>query len=271
MVSGAAWIGSHVVGTVRHVRYVRHREVIRRLEAEGALSVEQLCAAADVSPATMRRDLDALASEGLIDRFRGGAILRRAVDADTAKPFAQVVSADAADKRAVAAVAASLVADGDVVLLDIGTTTMMLARQLRARPITVITASLAVLDVLRDDLAVDLILLGGQVRRAYHSMVGALTEGALGDVRANIAFLGASGVCPDGTVLDTTAVEVPVKRSLLRSADRAVLVADQHKFPGSGALRVCGIGDLAGLVTNAGADAATLRVARDAGVQVWTA
>lgn len=253
------------------MRYVRHREVIRRLEAEGALSVEQLCAAAAVSPATMRRDLDALASEGLIDRVRGGAVIRRAVDADTARPFAQVVTADADDKAAVARRAASLVDDGDVVLLDIGTTTMMLARQLRGRPITVITASLAVLDVLRDDPTVDLIILGGHVRRTYHSLVGALTEGALRDVRANIAFLGASGVRPDGTVLDTTAVEVPVKRSLLRSADRAVLLADRHKFPGAGVLRVCGIGDLGGVVTNAGADRATLDTARDAGVEVWTA
>lgn len=253
------------------MRYVRHREVIRRLEAEGALSVEQLCAAAEVSPATMRRDLDALASKGLIDRVRGGAVIRRAVDADTARPFAQVVTADTDDKLAVARLAATLVADGDVVLLDIGTTTMMVAQQLHGRPITVITASLAVLDVLRDDPNVDLILLGGHVRRPYHSLVGALTEGALRDVRASIAFLGASGVRPDGTVLDTTAVEVPVKRSLLQSADRAVLVADRHKFPGSGVLRVCGIGDLAGVITNAGADAATLETARDAGVQVWTA
>lgn len=255
------------------VRYVRHREVMRRLKAEGALSVEQLCAAADVSPATMRRDLDALEAEGLISRVRGGAVIRpdAAVDADTALPFAKVVAADTDDKAAVAQTAAELVADGDVVLLDIGTTTMMLAQQLRGRPITVITASLAVLDVLREDTKVDLILLGGQVRRPYHSLVGSLTEESLRQVRANVAFIGASGIRPDGTVLDTTAVEVPVKRSLLQAADRGILVADRHKFPGTGALRVCSTADLAGLVTNSGADAATLDSARQAGVEIWTA
>ena len=161
--------------------------------------------------------------------------------------------------------------DGDVVLLDIGTTTMMLAQRLRGRPITVVTASLAVLDVLREDTRVDLILLGGQVRRSYHSLVGSLTEESLRQVCATIAFIGASGVRADGTVLDSTAVEVPVKRSLLRAADRAILLADRHKFPGSGALRVCMLDELAGIVTNQGADSATLACARDAGVDVWTA
>jgi DeoR/GlpR family transcriptional regulator of sugar metabolism len=249
---------------------MRHLEVVRRLKAEGPLTVEQLCAAADVSPATMRRDLDALQAEGLISRVRGGAVLRTdGADADATRPFASVVGADTEDKASVARVAANLVADGDVVLLDIGTTTMMLAQRLRRRPITVVTASLAVLDVLREDTNVDLILLGGQVRRPYHSLVGSLTEDSLRQVCASIAFIGASGIRPDGTVLDSTAVEVPVKRSLLRAADRGILLADRHKFPGSGALRVCTVSDLAGIVTNEGADPDTLAAARDAGVDVW--
>ena len=252
---------------------MRHLEVMRRLKAEGALTVEQLCAAADVSPATMRRDLDALEAEGLINRVRGGAVLRspveqQLVDADTALPFATVVGADTDDKAAVARCAAGLVADGDVVLLDIGTTTMMLAQQLRGRSITVVTASLAVLDVLREDAKVELILLGGQVRRTYHSLVGSLTEDSLRQVRANVAFIGVSGVRSDGTVLDTTAVEVPVKRSLIHAADRAVVVADRHKFPGTGALRVCGTAELAGVVTNRGADAITLDTLRRDGLDV---
>jgi len=133
------------------------------------------------------------------------------------------------------------------------------------------TASLAVLDVLRDAPSVDLILLGGLVRRAYLSLVGVLTEDALRAVHADLAFLGASGVRADGEVLDTTLVEVPVKRALIKAADRSVLLAGRHKFPGTGALRVCGIADLSVLVTNGGADAATLRTCGDLGVEVLTA
>ena len=249
---------------------MRHVEIIRRLTEAGPLSVEQLCKELEVSPATMRRDLDALEAGGLVSRVHGGAMLRpeAAVDADTRLPFAEVATVDAHDKADVAHRAAALVRDGDVVLLDIGTTTALVASELRGRRLTVITANLAVLDVLRDDPAIELILLGGQVRRTYHSLVGSLTQEAIHHVRATVAFIGASGVRPDGTVLDTTAVEVPVKQALLRAAHRTVVVADRHKFPGTGALRVCGLDQVHTLVTNPGADPSTLDLARSMGVEV---
>lgn len=252
---------------------MRHRDVVRRLTEDGPMTVARLCAELGVSSATVRRDLDALEAAGVISRVHGGAVLRPGgpVDADSAMPFAQVANASTDDKAAVARRGAALVADGDVVLLDIGTTAMMLARELRDRPITVITANLAVIDVLRDDTAVELIVLGGQLRRQYHSLVGSLTLESLRQVRATTAFLGASGVQPDGTVLDTTAVEVPVKRALLKAAGRSVLLADRAKFPGSGALRVCAIGEIDALVTNPGAAAGTLEQARLAGVDVLLA
>ena len=86
---------------------------------------------------------------------------------------------------------------------------MMLARHLRGRPVTVMTASLAVVDVLRDDEQVELVVLGGALRRHYLSLVGVLTEDALAQVRADRAFLGASGVRADGQVLDTTGSRCP--------------------------------------------------------------
>lgn len=252
------------------MQYARHLEVVRRLREEGPLSVEDLCAATKVSPATMRRDLDHLEADGLIDRVRGGAVIRpeASVDPDAARPFAEVVTTNYADKLAIARAAAALVADGATVLLDIGTTTMLIAQELRGRPITVITASLAVLDAVRDDATLDLILLGGQVRRSYHSLVGSLTEDALAQVHADVAFVGASGIRPNGVVLDTTAVEVPVKRAMIDSAARSVLVADAAKFPGSGALRVGDIDAFSALLTNPDADAATLDLGRNRGVEV---
>nr|WP_277350172.1 DeoR/GlpR family DNA-binding transcription regulator [Nonomuraea sp. FMUSA5-5] len=202
-------------------------------------------------------------------RVRGGAL--PCADADTDRPFAEVAGADGPDKEAVAARAARLVADGDVVLLDIGTTTMRLARRLRGRRVTVVTSSLAVLDVLRTDPEVELLLLGGMVRRPYHSLVGVLTEAALGQVVADRVFLGASGVRPDGQLVDTTLAEVPLKRAMLAAAGQVVLLVDRHKFPGTGALRVCGPEDIDVLVTNDGADEATLRACAAAGVEVLLA
>jgi DeoR/GlpR family transcriptional regulator of sugar metabolism len=244
----------------------RHVEIVRRLRGEGVVAVHELAAALGVTASTVRRDLARLDERGSVRRVHGGACLPD--DADDDRPFEVVMRSDAPDKDAVARAAAELVADHEVVLLDIGTTAASLARRLRGRQITVAPSSLAVLDVLRDDPVVELMLLGGMVRRPYLSMVGVLTEDALAQVRADRAFLGTSGVRDDGAVLDSTSVEVPVKRAMMRAAEQVVLLADRHKFPGTGALRVCDVGDIDVLVTNEGADERSLRACARAGVEV---
>ncbi|MEU8356838.1 DeoR/GlpR family DNA-binding transcription regulator [Nonomuraea sp. NPDC048882] len=245
---------------------LRHAEIMRRVRSSGASSVRDLASQLGVSPSTIRRDLEVLDRDGTLRRVRGGALA--GVDADTDRPFAEVAATDEQDKEAVAARAAELVGDGDVVLLDIGTTTMCLARRLRGRRVTVVTSSLAVLDVLRSDPEVELLLLGGMIRRPYHSLVGVLTEAALSQVVADRVFLGASGVRPDGQLVDTTLAEVPLKRAMIAAAGQVVLLVDRHKFPGTGALRVCGPEDVDMIVTNAGADESTLRACAAAGAEV---
>lgn len=242
----------------------RHDHILRLLRAEGPVSVEVMAERLQVSPATVRRDLSRLDHEGLLTRVHGGAVAHP----DTEPPFAEVATSGLPDKEEIACRAATLVHDGDVLLLDIGTTTMCLARQLRGRSLTIMTSSLAVYEELGVDPAIQLILLGGVVRRNYRSLVGFLTEDALRQVHATTLFLGASGVRPDGYVMDTTHVEVPVKRAMIAAADRVVLLADAGKFPGSGYARVCGPSELDLVVTNATACRATVGALREANVEV---
>ncbi|WP_406314194.1 DeoR/GlpR family DNA-binding transcription regulator [Streptosporangium sp. NBC_01639] len=242
---------------------------MRRVRLSGATSVSDLAGQLGVSPSTIRRDLEVLDRDGTLRRVRGGACADADADADL--PFAEVAALDEQDKEAVAVRAAQLVRDGDVILLDIGTTTMRLARRLRGRRVTVITSSLAVFDVLRSDPATELLLLGGLVRRTYHSLVGVLTEEALRQVCADRVFLGTSGVRPDGQLVDSTLAEVPVKRAMIAAAGQVVLLADRHKFPGTGALRVCGPEDVDVIVTNEGADETTLRNCAATGAEVLLA
>ncbi|MEU0571951.1 DeoR/GlpR family DNA-binding transcription regulator [Nonomuraea sp. NPDC005983] len=249
------------------LQHLRHAEIMRRVRLSGATSVRDLARQLGVSPSTIRRDLEVLDRDGTLRRVRGGAL----VDADDDLTFAEVATVDEQDKESVADRAAQLVQDGDVILLDIGTTTMRLARRLRGRRVTVVTSSLAVLDVLRADPTVELLLLGGMVRRTYHSLVGVLTEEALGQVCADRVFLGASGVRPDGQLVDTTLAEVPLKRAMIAAAGQVVLLVDRHKFPGTGALRVCGPEDIDVIVTNEGADETTLRNCAAVGAEVLLA
>lgn len=245
----------------------RHELILRAVRSAGSATISGLADSLGVSIATVRRDLVLLDEEGLLKRVYGGA----APVADRDEPFDDVAAIRADEKDAIARRCAELVKDGETVLLDIGTTAHRVARQLRGRTLTVITSSLAVVDELQGEESVQLVLLGGVLRRDYRSLIGFLTEDNLRQVHADRLFLGTSGVRPDGQVMDTTVVEVPVKRAMIAASDHVVLVADVGKFPGTGMSRVCGPQELDTVVTNATADDRTKTALREAGVTVLEA
>ena len=255
-----AWYRAFVLSSTRQ------DAILRRLRSDGEVSGRTLAAEFGVSTSTIRRDLDVLSEDRLLRRVRGGG---SSVEPDLT-PFREVSHLSGVEKDAIAVRAAQLVPDGSVVLIDIGTTTARLAHHLRGRKLTVITSSLAVVDELRDEDSMELIVLGGVLRNNYLSLVGMLTEQALGQLRANLCFLSCSGIRPGGDVMDTTGIEVPVKRAMLAAAERTVLLADRTKFPATGLLAVCGPDRIAVLVTNRGADQATLDIFQAAGTEVIT-
>ena len=187
---------------------VRQRRVAELVHQRGSASVPELAQKLGVSEATVRRDLGHLADHGLVERVRGGACRPRSIrpEAD-ASAFEIVAGQEPAEKREIARAAAGLIREGDVVALDIGTTVFAMCSFLRERDITVVTASLAVVQALADAPGVDLVVMGGVLRPNYQSMVGVLTESCLRPVRVDIAT-------------------------------RSYLLADHTKFPGSGFLEV---------------------------------
>lgn len=238
--------------------------IVRALRADGAGGVKELAGQLGVSEATIRRDLEQLHSQGRLTRVYGGAL---AVDGGD-ELFADVSAVHAAEKDRIARRAAELVQEGDSLLLDIGTTAHRVAQHLHGRSVTVVTSNLAVLEELESDEQIELILLGGIVRRSYRSLVGYLTEESLRQIHVDWLFLGTSGVRPDGRVMDSTMIEVPVKRAMMKAADQVVLLADATKFPGHGVARVCEPGELSMVVTEPEADEATRAQLVEAGVQV---
>jgi DeoR/GlpR family transcriptional regulator of sugar metabolism len=242
----------------------RYDRILDAVRADGPVEVRALAELLDVSEATIRRDLNRMQRSGLIKRVRGGATLGTASEPS----YAQVAARDHADKDAVATAAAELVHDGDVVMLGIGTTVHGLATRLHGRSVTVVTSSLAVYEELAGDDAVELILLGGAVRRNYRSLVGFLTELALRQIHAQRLFFSPSGIRPDGTFLDDTAVEVPIKQAMLRAVDEVVLLADPSKFPGTGLARVCGPEDVDVLVCRAAEGEPAVSAFEDSGCRV---
>lgn len=244
----------------------RQDQILKQLRSHGEVKVQTLASEFRVSTSTIRRDLEALSTEGVLRRVRGGG---SSLEPDF-PAFGQSFARASEEKEAIAVRAAELVVDGSVVIIDIGTTAARVAHHLRGRRLTVITPSLAVVDELRNEDQIELIVLGGVLRNSYLSLVGMLTEQALGQLRANLCFLSAAGVGAGGEVLDSPGIEVPVKRAMLDSAERTVLLADSSKIPGTGLLQVCGPKQIAVLVTNVGADQAILDNFRAVGTEVFT-
>lgn len=241
----------------------REEQIIQLLHLTGTITAEQLKELQGVSAATVRRDLLRLEEAGRLVRVHGGATLPA-----TEAPFDVVMGQASIEKDRIAAAAAKLVGDGDVVILDIGTTTMRIAQHLRGRPVTVVTTSLAVVDVLRTDDTVTLICIGGTLRRNFRSFVGPLAVKALRRIRADIGFLTCTGVRPDGAIVDDIGEEALVKQALMRASDRVILVAAATKFPGTGTLRIGELDQIDTVVCDAGADRDTLELCTRAGGQV---
>jgi DeoR/GlpR family transcriptional regulator of sugar metabolism len=236
----------------------RRQEILRAVRG-GSTHVSDLAESFGVSEMTVRRDLGALARDGKLERVHGGA-----VDAGYEPRFAQIEVERLDAKDRIGATAAGLIEDGQTVMIDIGTSTLQLARHLHGRTLTVVTTNLAVIEELMPDPDIELVLPGGIVRRNYRSLVGVLAEDSLRQLKADVTILGTSAVDQDFGVWDTTMVEVPIKRLMIAAADRVVLLADKAKFAMSGVVRVCGPESLDQVVTDAplppGVDPANIEV-----------
>jgi DeoR/GlpR family transcriptional regulator of sugar metabolism len=249
---------------VRHKLPTERRQAMLRAVRSGPAHVGELAQSFGVSEMTVRRDLSELAREGKLERVRGGAV-------NTEPSFEETVVERFAAKDRIGAAAAALVEDGQTVMIDIGTTTLQAAHHLHGRALTVVTTSLAVYEELVPDHGIELLLPGGTVRRNYRSLVGVLAEDSLRQLRADVLFLGTSGIDDRLAVWDSTIVEVPIKRAMIAAAERVVLLADAEKFSMRGEVRVCEAGALDQIVTDAALPADARAAIDDAGIEVTIA
>ena len=242
----------------------RRQEILRAVRA-GTAHVADLAESFGVSEMTVRRDLSALARDGKLERVHGGAL-------HAGEPRFSQIEVERFDvKDRMGAAAAALVEDGQTVMIDIGTSTLQMARHLHGRRVTVVTTNLAVLEELLPDPAIELVLPGGTVRRNYRSLVGVVAEDSLRQLKADVAVLGTSAVDSELGVWDTTMVEVPIKRLMIAAADCVVLLADAAKFSMSGVVRVCGPEAIDHIVTDAPLPAACRSAANAAAIEVTVA
>jgi DeoR/GlpR family transcriptional regulator of sugar metabolism len=237
------------------------RDAIAALLHANPLSVEELATRFRVSPSTVRRDLALLSSSHPIVRTYGGAV--------NLAPFHEMSLAErapiaAGEKQAIARLAASLVVPGQRVILDGGTTVGALARQLAALgELTVLTNSLTAVRALEHDARVELVLLGGTLRRVSSATIGPLAEAALEDATADAAFLGADSLDAGRGLLERDQQQASLKRAMLRAVREPYVLVDSSKLGLDGAGWWARLDPPWHLVTDDGATEAQLQPFRE--------
>ena len=229
----------------------RRREILHRLLLSGYVEAGQLARDLAVDQSTIRRDLDALAQAGQVLRVHGGA---RAVEgAGVDLPYAMKQHEQLAQKAVIAAAACALIADGDTIILDSGTTTYHLASALRVRQgLTVITNDLHIGYLLATYPDLRLIIIGGELLGGVFTLLGPQAVDQVQGLNVTWAFLGADAIEVAGGITNTNLVEVPLKRAMLAAARHAVVLADSSKFGQRALARVADIVDVEQIITDDG-------------------
>ncbi|MET9800414.1 DeoR/GlpR family DNA-binding transcription regulator [Streptomyces sp. NPDC006368] len=206
----------------------RHRRIAAAVREARELSVTELAGLTGCSEMTVRRDLEILAEQGVLERFRGGArsLLLRGEE----PPFGLRAQEGVEVKRRIAADVAALIADGESVVIDSGTTCLEVARALRDRRVTVMPLSLHAANALTGAPSVRLLLPGGEPRAGELALTGPLTEASLAAVRFDTAVIGCCGLTADDGLTAYDLADAAVKRAAIASARRTIAVAEAAKL-----------------------------------------
>ncbi|MCL6453895.1 MAG: DeoR/GlpR family DNA-binding transcription regulator [Alicyclobacillus sp.] len=229
----------------------RHAHILQHLQRHRRATVSELANLLQTSESTVRRDLQELERARRLKRTHGGAVLQEHA---AYEPTWQEKGGERTEAKArIGAAAASLVEDGDTVLLDAGSTTVHVARALQSRTLTVVTNSLVIADELAGDASKQLLLLGGELRPNTGAMVGPFTEQMLSQMHVDILFLGVNGM-HDGGVTTPNVMEGATKRAMVRAAKHVVVVSDVSKVGQVSLVQVCTWDAVDTLVVDEGLD-----------------
>ncbi|MEM8853586.1 MAG: DeoR/GlpR family DNA-binding transcription regulator [Pseudomonadota bacterium] len=250
----------------------RHALILDMVRAHGAASIHSLAEHLNVSPSTVRRDLEYLTEGGYLERTHGGAVSRRPptarfeVDASIAAETAR------AEKRAIGAEAARRVMAGQSVIFDASSTVRAAAEHVIGLGValTAVTNDLVTARILVGSSAVETVVAGGTVLAGTTTLVGEPAHGFLSRIHADIAFIGVHTI--SGNVLTETSLEVArMKQLMIAAANKVIVLADSTKFTSPAFVEICRINEVSEIITDAGASPQRLNELRSAGVECTVA
>jgi len=221
-----------------------------------------------VSESTVRRDLESLEEAGEARRTHGGVYWTG--QTDTIETFRSNRDDGWPRKQAIGRLAASLIEDGDTILLDGGSTVYELARLIVNRPLQVVTNSLPVAHLLSTSDSIDLIMIGGCVRRRTSVTIGPMADAMLADINVSKTFLSVAGVTPRG-FFNSDMMLVESEKAMIAAADQTFVLADSSKFGKVSLSQICGLEDVSKVLTDDELENQWISTFESAGVELLLA
>lgn len=225
----------------------RRDAIIEILNARDYISVDELASTLGVSCVTIRSDLDALAQKGVLKRLHGGAALTE--KKSLSRLISNTISEFRQEKERIGRAAASLVQDNQTVIVDSGSTTVHVPKHLSGKGITMVTSSLIAIDEVSDDESIEVMVLGGMLRRYSLGVIGSFACRELAELHADILFLGASGYT-DSCLYCSNVIEAETKRAMIKAAGKVCFLADSTKNGKKAFANVCSWDDIDVFITD---------------------
>jgi DeoR family glycerol-3-phosphate regulon repressor len=244
----------------------RQTDIIAIAKLEGRVSVEALADRFNVTPQTIRKDLNDLCERGVLQRYHGGAVLASGI-ANFGYEARRSLATE--EKRRIGVRAAALIPDNASILINIGTTTEQVAVALRSKQgLLAITNNINVVNILQGYDQIEVIVAGGVVRHSDGGVVGEAAVDFIRQFKVDYAVIGTSAIDADGTLLDFDYREVKVAHAIMNCARKSILVADSMKYERTAPVRIGHISQLDYFVTNAPPPARLLGICRDHDVEI---
>jgi DeoR family transcriptional regulator, glycerol-3-phosphate regulon repressor len=226
----------------------RQADIMNMLRQDGRVGVEELAEAFKVSPQTIRKDLNELGEQDLLQRVHGGAVLSSGVK-NFEYEARRLLAVE--EKRRIGVLAASLIPDNCTLLINIGTTTEQVAVALRGKTgMMAITNNINVVNILSGTPGFEVIVAGGVVRPTDSGVIGEATVDFIKQFKVDYAVIGASALDEDGSLLDYDYREVKVAQAIIENARQNILVVDSMKLERSAPVRIGHLSQMDYIVTD---------------------
>jgi DeoR family transcriptional regulator, aga operon transcriptional repressor len=247
----------------------RHRRIVTLIQKKGSITVDRLSKNFDVSKITIRADLKTLEAKGLLVRTHGGAlnVSNEMIDL----PVAVKETKHHEEKYLIGKSAINLIKDGQTIILDSGSTTLEIAKQIVEKPIsslTVLTNALTIATELAHQPKIQVVMLGGFLRKLSYSLVGPVAEETLEQFYADILFLGVDGFDIGYGLSTPDILEARLNRKMIKYSQKVVLVSDSSKFGKRSLSFIAGSDELDCVITDSKISPDVVNSLRNTGIEV---